>query len=210
MYFRDEYNNEQLIQSIGDIQRRANLRVQTGKALRKIIVANGFEVNRSKVRLQVSWQHQEVTGLTTNRFPNVSRRYVRQIRAMLHAWEKYGLQSAQSEYHEKYSNNRVTEANQPSNFRRVLIGKVEFVKMVRGKDDPVYIKLWNHLVSLDSSIGEPRTLAIPQPNFEPGLSLTARIYTEGKTDQKHLKAALASLKQKGLFRSLELSFDDQT
>jgi len=66
-----------------------------------IIAENGFNINEKKVRLQVRGNHQEVTGLTTNQFPNVKRTYVRQIRAMLHAWAKFGLEAAEKEYYQK-------------------------------------------------------------------------------------------------------------
>ena len=65
-----------------------------------IIKENGFNINEKKVRLQSRGNHQEVTGLTTNQFPNVKRTYVRQIRAMLHAWAKFGLEAAEKEYHQ--------------------------------------------------------------------------------------------------------------
>jgi RNA-directed DNA polymerase len=66
-----------------------------------IIINNGFRINERKIRLQSSRSHQEVTGLTVNKFPNVDRNYVRQIRGMLHAWEKFGLLNAQEKYQER-------------------------------------------------------------------------------------------------------------
>ena len=75
-----------------------------GDALLNIITENGFTINEQKIRLQTRGNHQSVTGLTTNKFPNVDRKYVRQIRAMLHAWAKFGLEAAEKEYQEKYDN----------------------------------------------------------------------------------------------------------
>jgi RNA-directed DNA polymerase len=77
-----------------------------GEELNCIIELNGFTINEKKIRLQSKYKRQEITGLTVNKFPNVQRNYVRQIRAMLHAWEKYGLENAQKDYIEKYSKNR--------------------------------------------------------------------------------------------------------
>ena len=61
-----------------------------GPELLKIIADNDFQVNTEKVRLQLWRERQEVTGLVSNEFPNVSRSYIRQLRAILHAWKKFG------------------------------------------------------------------------------------------------------------------------
>lgn len=55
-----------------------------GQDLISIITGNGFEINDRKVRFQTKNSRQEVTGLTVNKFPNVSRSYIRNIRAILH------------------------------------------------------------------------------------------------------------------------------
>ena len=59
--------------------------------LQKIVEDNGFTVNARKTRVQTKLQRQAITGITINEFPNVTRRYLNQVRAMLHAWEKFGL-----------------------------------------------------------------------------------------------------------------------
>jgi RNA-directed DNA polymerase len=59
--------------------------VEIGDELSSVIQENGFQVNPKKTRLQVKQQRQEVTGLTVNKYPNVRRRYVKQVRAILHA-----------------------------------------------------------------------------------------------------------------------------
>lgn len=60
------------------------IKIDVGEPLRKIIESNGFRLNNKKVRLQRFSQRQAVTGLTTNEFPNVARKFIRQIRAALH------------------------------------------------------------------------------------------------------------------------------
>src|SRR5690606_12917628 len=65
--------------------------IEIGNELSIIIEENGFQINPKKTRLQSKHQRQEVTGLTVNRYPNVQRRYIKQIRGILHAWKKYGL-----------------------------------------------------------------------------------------------------------------------
>ena len=146
-----------------------------GNTLLKIIKDNGFELNDKKIRLQTRGNHQEVTGLTTNVFPNVDRNYVRQIRAMLHAWSKFGLEAAAKEYSIKYEsksrlvNNEKLEfkpvirekieflgivegKKDQLKFKKVIRGKIEFIGMVKGKNDPVYQKYFNIYQQLIKSV----------------------------------------------------------
>ncbi|MCF2145805.1 reverse transcriptase family protein [Desmonostoc muscorum LEGE 12446] len=111
-----------------------------GNRLLSIINENGFEVNNQKNRLQVKGNHQEVTGLTTNMFPNVDRNYVRQVRAMLHAWAKFGLEAAEKEYQEQYQYKSRLSTKGKQDFKQVLRGKIEFIAMVKGRDDYIYKK----------------------------------------------------------------------
>ncbi|WP_069789407.1 reverse transcriptase domain-containing protein (plasmid) [Cyanobacterium sp. IPPAS B-1200] len=123
-------------------------KVVLGDLLSGIIRENGFNVNEKKTRLQTKGNHQEVTGLTTNQFPNVDRRYVRQVRAMLHAWAKFGLEAAQKEFEEKYNHKARFSGKQIPHFQDVLKGKVEFIGMVKGKDDLIYQKYINEYKQL--------------------------------------------------------------
>jgi RNA-directed DNA polymerase len=133
-----------------------------GVELRERIKKNGFAINPEKVRMQTKNQHQEVTGLVTNEFPNVSRRYVRQIRAMLHAWEKYGSKAAHREYYDQYNpGSRGPYKSQPS-FKQIVRGKIEFLGMVRSRDDPVYQRFQQHYQRLTSRpVEEVRELMPP-------------------------------------------------
>jgi len=123
-----------------------------GHELRSVIESNGFRINTGKQRLQFRGWHQEVTGLTVNKFPNVRRRFVRQIRAMLHAWERYGLEGAEQEFREKYDRRSRHPDAPPPSFGRVLRGKLDFLKMVKGEADPVYRRLRNKLHALDPDL----------------------------------------------------------
>jgi RNA-directed DNA polymerase len=120
-----------------------------GPELVSVIESNGFRVNASKQRLQFRDQHQEVTGLTVNRFPNVRRRLVRQVRAMIHAWTKYGLEGAEGEFRERYGRPSRRPGAEPPSFRRVLRGKLDFLKMVKGESDPAYRRFRRQLHALD-------------------------------------------------------------
>src|SRR5258706_7865772 len=95
--------------------------------------ATGFEINPAKVRLGRARWHQEVTGLTVNRRVNVRRRYVRQIRAMLHALRKFGAHACPDEHVRLYRSKNRTGSK--LDFCRVLRGKLEFLRVTRGGDD---------------------------------------------------------------------------
>lgn len=125
-----------------------NEKVMLGESLLNIIKENGFSVNEKKTRLQTRGNHQEVTGLTINQFPNVDRRFVRQVRAMLHAWAKFGLESAQKEFEEKYHQKARFSGKDKPHFQDVLKGKIEFIGMVKGKDDRIYQKYINQYYQL--------------------------------------------------------------
>ena len=126
-------------------------KLRVGDALELGIMASGFSVNHKKVRLQRRHHHQSVTGLCVNRTVNVERRRIRKIRAMLHAWEKFGLTAAGTEYFAKYGG--TPHGGQPVEpgqvFRSVVYGQLAFVKMVRGAGDPVFLKLCAKLIDLD-------------------------------------------------------------
>ena len=122
-----------------------------GKEITRIIAENGFEINSKKTRIQNSQYRQEVTGLTVNEFLNVKRKYVREIRAMLHAWEKYGLNEADKEYGQKYNNKNSQSFNKHNKkplFQQVLKGKIDFLGMVRGKDNEIYHKYFKKYCKL--------------------------------------------------------------
>jgi RNA-directed DNA polymerase len=111
-----------------------------GEELTKVVKSNGFEVNPEKVRLLLPSQRQEVTGLVTNRFPNIPRAYIRQLGGLLHAWEIHGPDATANEFFKKHDPKCRVGASADL-MRRVVRGKIDFVGRVRGIDDPVYRKL---------------------------------------------------------------------
>src|SRR5690606_714831 len=120
-----------------------------GHALTHIIEENGFLINYDKVRLCSKQSRMEVTGLTVNEFPNVKRKYIRQISSMLHAWRKHGYELAEKEFNELYDS-KYRPSSKEKSLLYVLKGKLAFLKSVKSDRDPVYIKLatqFNCLVS---------------------------------------------------------------
>lgn len=183
-----------------------------GGSINQIIEENGFKVNLSKVRLQSKYGHQEVTEITVNEKLNVNRKYIRNIRAVLHAWKKYGLEKTQQEFWQRYDQKKRLCKNENS-FQAIVRNRIEFVGLVKGKDNPIYLKLLRALSvvapelveesKIDLTLLEQSTLKSKKPNLTKAI-----IWTEGKTDIKHLKAAYNALnKTKNYYFELEFKED---
>lgn len=112
-----------------------------GHALSTIIDNNGFTINAAKTRLQEACVRQEVTGLTVNRRPNVTKRYLSQLRAMISAWENHGYESAEREFLERYDSKHRPTATSERIFEHVVKGKLAYLKQVRGDDNNTYYRL---------------------------------------------------------------------
>jgi retron-type reverse transcriptase/S1-C subfamily serine protease len=130
-----------------------NFLCEINASLRTIIENSGFRINENKVRLRDQTARQEVTGLIVNKRVNVKRRLVREVRAMLHAWRKFGL-SAASTAHQK-------DHGGTFDFESVLRGKIEFIGQIRGRPDELFRRLASQFNSLASS-GQIRT----KPTFD--------------------------------------------
>jgi len=109
------------------------------KEFRDVIAKYGFRLNEEKTRLQKKGSRQEVTGITVSDKSNVQRKYIKNLRAEIFQMEMFGFTREQ--------------------YRRVR-GKVEFVGMVRGKEDSLYGKLRARIMSIRGCwlgfLGEPR------------------------------------------------------
>ena len=128
-----------------------SLTVVAGDELSKAVSASGFRMNARKVRLQGRGVRQSVTGLGVNVHVNVARERIRRLRAMLHAWDKFGLDAAGNEHFRRYRGRDMTKGPHDAGraFRNVVYGHLSFVKMVRGTSDPVFLKLCSAVLELD-------------------------------------------------------------
>lgn len=180
--------------------------LEIGTELNNIIEQNGFKINTQKTRLAKKNLRQEVTGITINKFPNVRRKYIRQLRAMLHAWEKYGYDAAQEEFYNNYDKKHRSPFKQNPLFKQIVKGKLEFLGMVRGKTDRIYLNLCNQLKGL-----APELVKLPIEQTV-GIDTTSRIMlhvkTEGKTDWKHMKCAEERLIALGYSFGCAINFEE--
>lgn len=135
---------------------------KVGEALREIIEKNGFTINEEKVIYANCFQHQEVTGLIVNQFPNVKRKYIRNIRLLLHVYGKFGKQAASDL---NYSGIKKTQnkLNEPCDIDFVIHGMLSFLNSVRGTASNRYY-LYNNFVNTFNSIVQIPKIKLVDPN----------------------------------------------
>lgn len=109
--------------------------------LHRIVREQNFEIKDSKTRLQKEGYRQEVTGLVVNTVPNVPARYIKQLRMWLYYWETYGYEKANDYFTSHYLADKGHIAKGKPNMSNVISGKLDFLKMVKGGDNALYLKL---------------------------------------------------------------------
>lgn len=118
--------------------------VEIGGAVRNIIEKNGFKINEEKFRVQKRHEKQVVTGLVVNDKVNIDRQYIRLTRAMIDKWCVDKIQASINFC--LIRNIKVTtNIKALSIFRNHIYGRLSFIRMIRGKDFPVYLKLMTRM-----------------------------------------------------------------
>lgn len=115
-----------------------------GPKILNIVRSNGFEVNPKKTRVFPKNKPHYVTGVKVNTKPNIPWNLVRQVRAMLHAWEKFGPIAAAQHYNSKYN------SGPEKDFLSVVYGKIQYICHIRTDLDKTYRKLYNKFVDLEA------------------------------------------------------------
>jgi RNA-directed DNA polymerase len=113
--------------------------VTLGDELLHIISKHNFSVQSKKTRIRMRHQRQEVTGLIVNRRLNVPRTYIRRIRAILNDIRTQGYPNAEAKFR-ALDGTRMTRLGPPPSLSTHLRGKLEYLRMVRGDGDPVYVE----------------------------------------------------------------------
>lgn len=101
--------------------------------VRSIIGEHGLKLNDRKTEVSVKGERLEVTGLTVGEKVNVSRNYIKQLRTLLHLWEHYGYEQAQRIYSRDFCQGAEKD------LKMVIYGKINYLSMIKGKDDQTYI-----------------------------------------------------------------------
>ncbi len=113
--------------------------VVIGDRLLDVIQRHGFRINDRKSRLQSYWTRQLCTGLVVNS-DRISppRSYIRRLRSLIDHWQKNGWQDAAQVLHSR--ENRPLFADRQALMNHVT-GRIGYLKMVRGQNDPVSQRL---------------------------------------------------------------------
>lgn len=105
--------------------------------LHRLLNQEGLKINPRKTRSQARYFRQEVTGLTVNEKVNVSRQFQKKVSSYLYLWKRYGYEKA-SMHFEKDLATEAPAKELKADLDRVLEGKLNFIKMVKGVDDSTY------------------------------------------------------------------------
>ncbi|MDR4170352.1 trypsin-like serine protease [Bacillus nitratireducens] len=171
-------NNKKFPQEIAHI---VDENIVLGETILNVVEKHGFKINHEKTRLQNHKQNQTVTGITVNKISNVNRTYIRRIRSILNCIEKNknDIVNAEKIFKMKYPYRQKREDNKPDMFH-ILKGMIAHVGNVKGKKDPLYLKLatrFNGVVELSDltpfrlpitkkGFQENHTYVIDNPDFE--------------------------------------------
>lgn len=111
------------------------------KEMQRIILDQGFHIKESKTRLQKQGYRQEVTGLLVNEKVNVRQRYIKQLRAWLYFWERYGYSKAEGLFLKQYISDKGYIVKGKPSMKKVIEGKLNYLKMVKGSENELYLNL---------------------------------------------------------------------
>ncbi len=115
----------------------------------RVIKEQGFSLNEKKTRLLKKGSRQEVTGLVLSDKINTPRKYIEELDVILFVWDKYGYDKAYA----KLLSIRGQKAYQRKgmvSLENVISGKLNYLKMVKGEKDKVYIKYASKFAALTS------------------------------------------------------------
>lgn len=140
------------------------------KELCRIITEQGFIINEDKTRLQRLGARQEVTGIIVSHKLNVTQKYVRDIRNILYIWDRYGYSVALSKFLPKYKAEKGHVKKGNPDLTNVIDGKLMYLKMVKGEEDSVYVRLhdkFQRLVGRESSADKTNSKGITYMETKP-------------------------------------------
>ncbi len=115
------------------------------RELHRIIENQNFHIKESKTRLQKDGYRKEVTGLLVNEKVNVQQRYIKQLRMWLYYWERYGYERAFDFFLKQYISDKGHVKIRKPDMASVITGKLDYLKMVKGENNDLYLKLNNRL-----------------------------------------------------------------
>ena len=148
--------------------------------IQRIIGDQGFHIKESKTRLQKEGYRQEVTGLLVNEKVNVQKRYIKQLRMWIYYWENYGYEKAESLFRQDYVADKGHTKKGLPNMLNVLKGKLDYLKMVKGEDNTLYLKLRERVDRLFGNIDPVNKILDVWENL--GIDMAMDLYFNENTE----------------------------
>lgn len=122
------------------------------KELKRIIEDQGFKMNDNKTRLLRDGQRQEVTGLTVNENVNLAKKYIKDLRCVLHMWEKEGYGKAYAYFYSFYKREKGYIKKGEPIMENVIGGKLNYLRMVKGAGNAAYQNLLKRFLMLQDPV----------------------------------------------------------
>lgn len=146
-------------------------------SITKLISEEGFTLNNEKTHIQLYNNRQVVTGLVVNSKVNVARKYIKEIRSILYIWEHFGYDEASESFRfhylhvsrkigsslrrrisyedeERILHSRIKKkaTNYSPRLDQHILGRLSFLKMVRGDNDYQYLRLTERFNALSKRL----------------------------------------------------------
>lgn len=103
----------------------------------RIVERHGLKINHSKTKTLVPGERMEVTGVVISNKINVPRQFIRQLRTLLHLWEKYGYVRANQIFIQDFCQNTIKD------LCNVIKGKINYIEMIKGRSDST-VQIYRH------------------------------------------------------------------
>ena len=103
-----------------------------------------------------------------NEKANVQQRYIKQLRMWLYYWERYGYERASGFFLQQYIADKGHVKNSKPDIVKVISGKLDYLKMVKGADSEMYLKLksrFDKLLGVKSPSTETTIESVANPNL---------------------------------------------
>lgn len=113
-----------------------------GEDLKNIFDRAHFKLNPNKSRLQHANSRQEVTGLIVNKKLNIPVEYKNKLRSAVNQWVSSPAEAERYFYvNVKGEDAKAFVSQDGDRLKQNIYGRLSFMAMVKGQDDPTYIKL---------------------------------------------------------------------
>ncbi|HFD32414.1 MAG TPA: RNA-directed DNA polymerase [Gammaproteobacteria bacterium] len=100
---------------------------------KEIIHDEGFTVNEGKIRILRSGSRQSVTGVVVNEKPNIKRREIKKLRAVLHNSKRGSLHKQAAIWAMREKGLKNYRSYSVVDFYQSLLAKIHFVRMINEK-----------------------------------------------------------------------------